>query len=133
MRNLSTEIYTMIDTDFKDDILTISFNETLFQDYKGEKWNEYFNLSISFIIKDNNISYKSEKHSKKEKNMMSIHEDMILLSKEIINYSFHKFYKFMKELYDLYTEEHMANIDVSRDEFIEYIKSNFNEQSINEH
>lgn len=138
-----TDINTNLDSNLENNIITITFSETLYQDYKGDIWNDYITLSLDFIIKDNLITYNSNRFNQKldgslkdnnillsekrnEEDIDVIYSDMILVSEEVINYNYDKFIKFVGELYDFYKEEQMANIDIEKEEFINYIKEDLN-------
>lgn len=143
LSKLMTDINTNLDSNLENNIITITFSETLYQDYKGDIWNDYITLSLDFIIKDNLITYNSNRFNQKldgslkdnnillsekrnEEDIDVIYSDMILVSEEVINYNYDKFIKFVGELYDFYKEEQMANIDIEKEEFINYIKEDLN-------
>lgn len=121
LRKLITEIYSEIGSCINENVLELYFSENRHQDYKGERWIERFSFTLNFIINNNKISYDSISYNKhNDIKEDELNEDIILLSKKVIDYDYDEFINFAEELYDLYNSD--VEVEIDKEEFIKYIK-----------
>jgi len=127
-------IFINANINYKNRILNVQFNETVFYKYKKNIDIDDFILNIDFIVQNDKINYKSSNYLcntnndyvKDDNTLVDYHKHIIQCSKKVINYSYEEFINTIQLLFNIYEQqmynENIMIVEIENNNIIDQIK-----------